>query len=100
MKEKTKKKVHDGIAGSIREIVFGAEDAFVSTLGVITGIAAGTQNAYIVTVIMKPRLGTSTTNKHSIRIKRYTEEILFLEIIVLVMKFFITVQMTIGTTPI
>lgn len=32
----------------IREIVFGFEDSLVSTLGVITGVAAGTQNAKIV----------------------------------------------------
>ncbi len=33
---------------SIREIVFGLEDSFVSTLGAITGIAAGTDSSYIV----------------------------------------------------
>jgi VIT1/CCC1 family predicted Fe2+/Mn2+ transporter len=36
------------LSGSIREIVFGLEDSLVSTLGAVTGIAAGTQNAYIV----------------------------------------------------
>lgn len=33
---------------NIREIVFGLEDSLVSTLGAITGIAAGTGNAYVV----------------------------------------------------
>lgn len=33
---------------SIREIVFGLEDSFVSTLGAITGIAVGTGNTYVV----------------------------------------------------
>lgn len=33
---------------SMREIVFGLEDSLVSTLGTITGIAAGTQSQYIV----------------------------------------------------
>lgn len=32
----------------MREIVFGLEDSFVSTLGAITGIAAGAGNTYIV----------------------------------------------------
>ena len=32
----------------IREIVFGLEDSFVSTLGAVTGIAAGVQNGEIV----------------------------------------------------
>ncbi len=32
----------------MREIVFGLEDAFVSTLGAVTGIAAGAQNTEIV----------------------------------------------------
>lgn len=36
------------IVGSMREIVFGLEDSLVSTLGTITGIAAGTQSRYIV----------------------------------------------------
>jgi len=36
------------ILGSIREIVFGLEDSLVSTLGTVTGIAAGTQSTYIV----------------------------------------------------
>lgn len=38
----------DGVAGSIREIIFGLEDSLVSTLGAVTGIAAGTQNSYVV----------------------------------------------------
>ena len=33
---------------SMREIVFGLEDSLVSTLGTITGIAAGTQSQYVV----------------------------------------------------
>lgn len=33
---------------SIREIVFGLEDSLVSTLGVLTGIAVGTGNTYVV----------------------------------------------------
>ncbi len=36
------------ISGSIREIVFGLEDSLVSTLGAVTGIAAGAQSTYIV----------------------------------------------------
>jgi len=34
----------------IREIVFGFEDSLVSTLGVLTGVAAGTQSSFIVTL--------------------------------------------------
>jgi vacuolar iron transporter family protein len=36
------------IESSIREIVFGTEDSLCSTLGTITGIAAGTQNSFVV----------------------------------------------------
>ncbi|MFH1711847.1 MAG: VIT1/CCC1 transporter family protein [Patescibacteria group bacterium] len=36
------------IESSIREIVFGLEDSLVSTLGAITGIAAGTGNSFVV----------------------------------------------------
>jgi len=36
------------IADSIREVVFGIEDGMVSTMGAITGIAAGTGNPSIV----------------------------------------------------
>ncbi len=36
------------VASSIREIVFGMEDSLVSTLGAVTGIAAGTNNEYVV----------------------------------------------------
>jgi len=32
----------------IREIVFGFEDSLVSTLGVVTGVAAGTQSQFVV----------------------------------------------------
>lgn len=34
--------------GSIREIIFGLEDSLVSTLGAVTGIAAGTDSTYMV----------------------------------------------------
>ncbi len=36
------------IAESMREIVFGLEDSFVSTLGAVTGIAAGAQSTAVV----------------------------------------------------
>jgi predicted membrane protein (TIGR00267 family) len=36
------------ISTNIREVIFGAEDGMVSTLGAITGIAAGTANSKIV----------------------------------------------------
>lgn len=36
------------VAESMREIVFGLEDSLVSTLGAITGIAAGANSTYIV----------------------------------------------------
>lgn len=36
------------IAASIREVVFGLEDSFVSTLGTISGIAVGSGDKYIV----------------------------------------------------
>ncbi len=42
------KKIELGIAGSIREIVFGLEDGLVSTLGALTGIAAGTGSTFVV----------------------------------------------------
>jgi len=37
-----------GIAGTIREVVFGMEDGMVSTLGAITGIAAATEDYFTV----------------------------------------------------
>lgn len=37
-----------GKYGSIRELVFGIEDSLVSTLGVVIGMAAGTEDARIV----------------------------------------------------
>ena len=40
--------IRSKVEGSIREIVFGAEDSLVSTLGAITGIAAGTNNEFVV----------------------------------------------------
>jgi predicted membrane protein (TIGR00267 family) len=36
------------VAGSLREIIFGMEDGLVSTLGVVTGIASGTENSKVV----------------------------------------------------
>lgn len=33
---------------NLREIIFGLEDSLVSTLGAVTGIAAGTGNAFVV----------------------------------------------------
>lgn len=36
------------IVESIREVVFGMEDGLVSTLGVVTGIAEGTQNRFVI----------------------------------------------------
>ncbi len=36
------------LVNSIREVVFGMEDALVSTLGALTGIAVGSQSGYIV----------------------------------------------------
>ncbi|MEI6511196.1 MAG: VIT1/CCC1 transporter family protein [Candidatus Uhrbacteria bacterium] len=42
------KKWRHEVAESMREIVFGLEDSFVSTLGAVTGIAAGAGNTYIV----------------------------------------------------
>jgi len=37
-----------GLISSIREIVFGLEDSLVSTLGVVVGVGAGTQDARVV----------------------------------------------------
>ncbi len=58
MQENAKKYIHhdmkDGTSFrakmfySLREIVFGLEDGVVSTLGAVTGIAAGTNNYYVV----------------------------------------------------
>ena len=36
------------LLSSIREIVFGAEDSLVSTLGAVTGMAVGTQSTFLV----------------------------------------------------
>jgi predicted membrane protein (TIGR00267 family) len=36
------------VMGSMREIIFGLEDSLVSTLGAVTGIAAGAESTYIV----------------------------------------------------
>ncbi|MFC1787612.1 VIT1/CCC1 transporter family protein [Patescibacteria group bacterium] len=46
MKQKDKK--NHLIVETIREIVFGLEDGLVSTLGAVTGIAAGAGNTFIV----------------------------------------------------
>lgn len=43
-----KKSLHHLIVSSIREIIFGLEDALVSTLGAVTGIAIGTGSQYVV----------------------------------------------------
>ncbi len=43
-----KKRFRHAIVDSMREIVFGLEDSFVSTLGAVTGIAVGSQSTYIV----------------------------------------------------
>lgn len=43
-----RKTLRHEIVDSMREIVFGLEDALVSTLGAITGIAVGTHNTYVV----------------------------------------------------
>lgn len=42
------KKWRHEVAESMREIVFGLEDSFVSTLGAVTGIAAGTGDTHVV----------------------------------------------------
>lgn len=36
------------IAHVVEEVVFGVEDSLVSTMGVLTGVAAGTQSTYVV----------------------------------------------------
>ncbi len=38
----------DRLVGSIRDIVFGLEDGLVSTVGVLTGIAGGTNDRFVV----------------------------------------------------
>ncbi|MBI4457501.1 VIT1/CCC1 transporter family protein [Candidatus Uhrbacteria bacterium] len=38
----------NGLASSIRELVFGVEDSLVSTLGVVVGVAAGTEDSRVV----------------------------------------------------
>lgn len=38
----------NGLASSIRELVFGVEDSLVSTLGVVIGVAAGTEDTRVV----------------------------------------------------
>ncbi|MDG1949307.1 MAG: VIT1/CCC1 transporter family protein [bacterium] len=43
-----KKTLQHEIVSSIREIIFGLEDALVSTLGAVTGIAVGTGSQYVV----------------------------------------------------
>lgn len=46
------RKIHHRVAGaaveSIREVILGAEDGFVSCLGVLTGIATGTGDRFVV----------------------------------------------------
>ena len=41
-------KLKEKFSDSIRDIVFGLEDGIVSTLGVVIGIAEGSQNSKIV----------------------------------------------------
>ena len=43
-----KKKKRLTLASVVEEVVFGVEDSLVSTVGALTGIAAGTQNTYVV----------------------------------------------------
>lgn len=40
--------MNGGLLGSIREVVFGLEDSLVSTLGVVIGVAAGTEDRGVV----------------------------------------------------
>lgn len=40
--------LQDGLLSSIRELIFGLEDSLVSTLGVVVGVGAGTQDAKVV----------------------------------------------------
>lgn len=50
MSNRRKPKNKLNIISSIREIVFGVEDGLVSTLGAITGIAAGTGSSRVVVI--------------------------------------------------
>ena len=43
-----KKKKRLTLASVVEEVVFGVEDSLVSTVGALTGIAAGTQSTYVV----------------------------------------------------
>jgi predicted membrane protein (TIGR00267 family) len=40
--------MNGGLLGSIRELVFGLEDSLVSTVGVVIGVAAGTEDRQVV----------------------------------------------------
>ncbi len=42
------RKLGEVLSGSVREVVFGLEDSFVSTMGAVTGIAVGSGNSAIV----------------------------------------------------
>ena len=42
--------MHDPVRTRMRDAVFGTQDGLISTLGVLTGIAAGTQNADAVVI--------------------------------------------------
>ena len=47
MRVQSRAKEHHGISGvrgRLRDAVFGTQDGLISTLGALTGIAAGTQN--------------------------------------------------------
>ena len=42
--------MHDPVRARLRDAVFGTQDGLISTLGALTGIAAGTQNAEAVVI--------------------------------------------------
>ncbi|HJN85191.1 MAG TPA: VIT1/CCC1 transporter family protein [Patescibacteria group bacterium] len=42
------KRARKKIAYVVEEVIFGVEDSLVSTVGVLTGVAAGTQSSYVV----------------------------------------------------
>ncbi len=75
-----KKKLRHIIVDSIREIIFGLEDSLVSTLGAVTGIAAGTQNTQIVILSglvliaaesMSMAAGSYLSSKHAIAAEQF-----------------------------
>lgn len=69
----------------VREIIFGLEDSLVSTSGVVVGIAAGTENRYLVilsafVVIVVESLsmaaGTYLSNKSEMEVSRVSTSII------------------------